>query len=1257
MVSLSLNAMRRCLKNRRLCRIIHPFYLLFLVIVAGMSTRAIAQVAPTITSINPSFVTAGSPIFTLTVTGTGFSPTSVVQINAANRTTTYVSALQVTATIFASDIAAPGKSQITVFNPLGAGGAGLTSNAVQLTVNAAPSPTLSSAAPGIAAQGIDRIPMTLVGTNFRPGATVVISPPLSTMTNSNGHTKATDVTVVSATVVNSTVMTALISVSPTAAPGLRAVDVLNLDGTSTAGGAAPGGSSQPVTVKPSNSIGAPVSVSNVALIHPRDGTVIMQGDELNAEALLAGTGTGSVTGEWLWDGNVVEQFSTSIVGGRSTSIRTRQSLPTWLLGAHTLQLRMVHPNQVAIRPVEVVVNPGKWKLDQLIEPAYGAGFMANDPPQLLWTPIPGAMKYQVGFSTQPFLSTVRTWFDVVDNRWAVPAKVWKALPEGELYWTVRAVDTSQVPRKAFPMRPIYRMPESSLAPAHALPARTPAGNTLLEWAPAFKSGFYFVTISSDNAATYVLRRYLTANPRLDLRAVDAQLIPGTTYYWQADAIAPNGAITLLGPVQSFVAQAGTHAALLRSASTVLIASLGAPQSLPPQPPPTVQISGQSPAPDSSTNEVQPVISMSFFQPADASGISLMVDGVDITSLAQVSEAKVSFTPPLPLAGGDHTVNLNVGGQATSWKFTVKAPDSSSAPAAPSGTDAEAPPPASSVMPTPDAITAAHQAGAKSQSKRIGPSEDGQIGINTQWSSGSNPPDSNAVTAAEHVTYQQGPWHFEVNGSGLLNSVLNPERLRNSRGKVNDYVIQLGNQGTHWGMGLRFGSVSPVLFTDAQFVTAPTPRQGLELTLNSPAGAFGGFMNTNDEALGGGSGINFRQKLMGASWQAPLPKWAQLHVMWLSGQDLGVAATVALDSFGNPYFVPNPTIPRAAGDVYGGLLNIHLPKTWLWTSEYAISSDNPNIPSSSSTREFGRAWRSGITGQPGKTNVNVAVHDVSPNFGNPANPGLTPASQPNTQGVDAAITQTTAKAGTFGLTYTFLANNHHPTTSDELLLNTFNETWSKPFGPKTTLSLDARQSLTETGTVPLALLHLAPSVTGAQDVRDISGNINLSCQYGTVTMTAGGTRDWSHNYFFPLSNTITSTINAGANLVTKSFFQLNAQGSVNWVSANGATVGDSRNISGNIQPALVFKRPSIQISPLISVTQAQTVLANGTFTNDTFTGQYGGRLAWTLPGWLKFNVLSAQGSYNQNRNNITGINQQTSQLLVLLTTAWDHKHIF
>ncbi len=442
--------------------------------------------------------------------------------------------------------------------------------------------------------------MTLVGTNFRPGATVVISPPLSSVSNSNGRTRASDIQVVGVSILSSTLMTAIVTVGPTAKIGIRAVDVLNVDGTSTAGSpiAIGTGTSQPIRVESSTSLGAPLSVLNMALIHPRDGTVVMEGQELNAEAVLAGSGTGTVIGQWVWDGNVVEQFSASIVGGQSTTIRTRQSLPTSYLGVHTLQLRMIEPNQVATRPIVVVVNPGTWQLQQLIQPEYGAAFAIDNPPRFLWAPVPGAAKYQIGFSTKPYLSTIGTWFDLTDNQWEIPSQNWRDLPDGEIFWTVRAVETDGETRKPLPMRSIYRLPEGGLVSVRPVPSRTAAGNTLLEWKPAIRNGFYFVVISADAEGRNVIREYLTPAATLDLRAVDGKLTPGTTYFWQVNALAPNGNPVMSGPSQSFVAKAAPRSSLSDDSGLVRLASLGLPEALPGLPDLASEITSRTPPPNS-----------------------------------------------------------------------------------------------------------------------------------------------------------------------------------------------------------------------------------------------------------------------------------------------------------------------------------------------------------------------------------------------------------------------------------------------------------------------------------------------------------------------------------------------------------------------------------------------------------------------------------------------------------------------------------
>jgi Domain of unknown function (DUF4082)/IPT/TIG domain/Glycosyl hydrolases family 16 len=72
---------------------------------------------PTTSGLAPNSATAGGAAFTLTVNGTNFIANSVIRWNGADRSTTFVSATQLTATIPSADIAASGTAAITVFNP------------------------------------------------------------------------------------------------------------------------------------------------------------------------------------------------------------------------------------------------------------------------------------------------------------------------------------------------------------------------------------------------------------------------------------------------------------------------------------------------------------------------------------------------------------------------------------------------------------------------------------------------------------------------------------------------------------------------------------------------------------------------------------------------------------------------------------------------------------------------------------------------------------------------------------------------------------------------------------------------------------------------------------------------------------------------------------------------------------------------------------------------------------------------------------
>ena len=131
---------------------------------------------PALTSLSPASAGVGGPAFTLTVNGSGFLAASVVRWNGANRTTTFVSATQVQAAIPATDIAASGTAQVTVFNPAPGGG---TSGSLPFSIGLTPSLSVS------ATSVVGGTPVTVTLTNGAGGAQDWISFAATSASNSS----------------------------------------------------------------------------------------------------------------------------------------------------------------------------------------------------------------------------------------------------------------------------------------------------------------------------------------------------------------------------------------------------------------------------------------------------------------------------------------------------------------------------------------------------------------------------------------------------------------------------------------------------------------------------------------------------------------------------------------------------------------------------------------------------------------------------------------------------------------------------------------------------------------------------------------------------------------------------------------------------------------------------------------------------------------------------------------------------------------
>src|SRR5262245_56703258 len=76
---------------------------------------------PALTAISPA-LTVRAPATTVTITGSGFVPSSIVRWNGSNRWTTSVSSTIIRATIPASDLAVAATAQVSVFTPAPGGG-------------------------------------------------------------------------------------------------------------------------------------------------------------------------------------------------------------------------------------------------------------------------------------------------------------------------------------------------------------------------------------------------------------------------------------------------------------------------------------------------------------------------------------------------------------------------------------------------------------------------------------------------------------------------------------------------------------------------------------------------------------------------------------------------------------------------------------------------------------------------------------------------------------------------------------------------------------------------------------------------------------------------------------------------------------------------------------------------------------------------------------------------------------------------------
>lgn len=175
--------------------------------------------APSLTSVAPTSKHQSDAPFTLTATGANFTASSVIRIDGANRTTTFVNAGSLTCSVTPSALTAASHA-VDVTDPNG------TSGTQTLSIDHA-APTLASISPTSVTAGAANTTLTCTGTGF-DAATVIYAGATALTTT---YVSATQVTAVvpSAMLATPGATSSITAVAPTPGGGTSAAQTLTVN--------------------------------------------------------------------------------------------------------------------------------------------------------------------------------------------------------------------------------------------------------------------------------------------------------------------------------------------------------------------------------------------------------------------------------------------------------------------------------------------------------------------------------------------------------------------------------------------------------------------------------------------------------------------------------------------------------------------------------------------------------------------------------------------------------------------------------------------------------------------------------------------------------------------------------------------------------------------------------------------------------------------------------------------------------------------
>jgi 6-phosphogluconolactonase (cycloisomerase 2 family) len=168
---------------------------------SASASLVVNNLVPGVTSVAPGNLLAGSKPVTLSITGTGFMPTSVALVNSTPRQTSSITSTSLQATLLASDLAQGGTLSIAVSNPAPGGGPSAPYSievADYVLVPTSASKPVTAGQPAVftftvsSKDGTFSSPVTIgVASQLPAGA---VAPPATTLPDASGQTVTLSVT-------------------------------------------------------------------------------------------------------------------------------------------------------------------------------------------------------------------------------------------------------------------------------------------------------------------------------------------------------------------------------------------------------------------------------------------------------------------------------------------------------------------------------------------------------------------------------------------------------------------------------------------------------------------------------------------------------------------------------------------------------------------------------------------------------------------------------------------------------------------------------------------------------------------------------------------------------------------------------------------------------------------------------------------------------------------------------------------------------